>query len=60
MVQIEGQLMLLILYKIVVYIILKFKWSGIVHPTGVLIVPFFSAVTGINGGFGKFSVEIAI
>ena len=26
--------------------------SGIVHPTGVLIVPFLGAVTGTNGGLG--------
>ena len=26
--------------------------SGIVHPTGVLIVPFLGAVTGSNGGLG--------
>ena len=26
--------------------------SGIVHPTGVLIVPFLVAVTGSNGGLG--------
>jgi hypothetical protein len=49
-------------YKIVVYIILKFKWIlnmlsledpfEIVHPTGVLIVPFLAPVTGTNGGLG--------
>jgi hypothetical protein len=26
--------------------------SGVVHPTGVLIVPFLGAVTGTNGGLG--------
>jgi hypothetical protein len=26
--------------------------SGIVHPTGVLIVPFLAPVTGTNGGLG--------
>jgi hypothetical protein len=26
--------------------------SGIVHPTGVLIVPFLAAVTGTNSGLG--------
>jgi hypothetical protein len=26
--------------------------SGIVHLTGVLIVPFLAAVTGTNGGLG--------
>ena len=33
--------------------------SGIVHPTGVLIVPFLVPVTGTSGGL-KLSMEIAI
>jgi len=28
--------------------------SGIVHPTGVLIVPFLGAATGTNSGFGDY------
>ena len=28
--------------------------SGIVHPTGVLIVRFLAPVTGTNGGLGDF------
>jgi hypothetical protein len=34
--------------------------SGIVHPTGVLIVPFLGAVTGTNGGLGDSSMEILL